>query len=157
MRLRDRMTFHAAASDSCGRNSLTVTAARAASTTCGRNSLAVTVTVLAVTVLADCPQCGYGRMVKKALRSYTSSSFFSTLEFAAAAVSNVISGATFAQSVLRVPCDASAELRTFQWRKRIFTKVHSRKEYYRVICTVTQNLLLTFIMDLAHMLLVGNQ
>ena len=33
MRLRDRMNSHAAASDSCGRNSLTVTAARAASTT----------------------------------------------------------------------------------------------------------------------------
>ena len=48
---------------SCGR--------MAARVTCGRNSLAVTVTVLAVTVLADWPQCGYGRMVKKALRSYT--------------------------------------------------------------------------------------
>ena len=39
----------------------------AARGTSGRNSLTVTVTVLAVTALAHCPQCGYGRMVKKGL------------------------------------------------------------------------------------------
>ena len=38
----------------------------------GRKFVAVTVMVLAVAALADWPQCGYGRMTKKAMRSYTS-------------------------------------------------------------------------------------
>ena len=56
---------------SCGLAAAISLMVMAASVSYGRKFLAVTVTVLAVTALADWPQCGYGRMTKKAMRSYT--------------------------------------------------------------------------------------
>ena len=56
---------------SCGLAAAISLTVMAASVSYGRKFLAVTVTVLAVTAVADWPQCGYGRMSKEAMRSYT--------------------------------------------------------------------------------------
>ena len=54
---------------SCGLAAAISLTVMAASVSYGRKFLAVT--VLAVTAQADWPQCGYGRMSKEAMRSYT--------------------------------------------------------------------------------------